>query len=87
MSLRMVNPTEEGNISYVVFKLNIHGSAGVFVRGGGVTPPAPTPLYKQASGQISKDDENGFSSILSAQNIHALSSGTQEKAGRQKRNP
>jgi hypothetical protein len=29
-----------------------------------VTPPASTPVYKQVSEQILKDDVNGFSSIL-----------------------
>jgi hypothetical protein len=34
------------------------------VRGGGVTPPGPQHLFlKQASGQIFKDDVNGFSSF------------------------
>jgi hypothetical protein len=29
-----------------------------------VSPPAPISSYKQASGQIFKDDVNGFSSFL-----------------------
>jgi hypothetical protein len=39
-------PTEEENNGYVVFKLNIHGSAWrVVLREGrcSITPPAPTP--------------------------------------------
>jgi hypothetical protein len=31
---------------------------------GSVTPPSPTPFYKQASGQIYKDDVNVFLSTL-----------------------
>jgi hypothetical protein len=31
----------------------------VVERGGG-TPPDPTPFYKRASGEIFKDDTNGF---------------------------
>jgi hypothetical protein len=53
--------TKEENNSYVVFKQNQLGNRAV-VRGGGVTPPAPRRIKTQASGQILKDDVDGFSS-------------------------
>ncbi len=48
-----------GVYGYVVFKLNIHGSAGV---GDSCFPAHPHVLQQQASGQIVIDDVNGFPS-------------------------
>jgi hypothetical protein len=48
---------------YVVFKGNIRGSVWNcvdMVMRGSVNPPCPTPFYKQASGQIYKDDVKVF---------------------------
>jgi hypothetical protein len=65
------------NNGYVVFKLYtciMHGSGEKYRGGDGgegrysaprySTPPFPTPFLQQASGQIFKDDVNGFPSAL-----------------------
>jgi hypothetical protein len=58
---------EGENNGYVVFKMKYpricwNMYCMLVLRGRGVTPPAPTPFLQEASGQIYKDDVNGFSS-------------------------
>ncbi len=59
------NTDEESNRGYVVFKKRKKTRisweiGGEWRGGGGVTSPANTPFYKQASGQIFTDDVNVF---------------------------
>ncbi len=57
---------KEENNGYVVFRWNVHGTTGEEQCGmwGGNVSPSLHPFVQQASGQILKDDVNGFSSTL-----------------------
>jgi hypothetical protein len=54
--------SEENANGYVVFKLNLLGSAGK--QSGWRHSLSPHPFLQQASGQMYKDDVNGFSSQM-----------------------